>query len=219
VSVEKPEHKSDKSQLSVNSSAFDKNSQRMKKKLALLNEARRMISQRGEASISLDDLASNLDISKGTVYYYFKNKDELLFECYRISFDIWEHALESAEGAQANGAQKLEIFLRSYLTEGLGTLHIVIYLRDQSSLHEPYRSLAERRRKALRDRMRAFIEEGRADGSLEGTNPKISATILGAAITWLLRAYQLNSSQSKAAYIDDAVSVLLNGFRKRNSTQ
>ena len=212
MSLEQSDHTPGKAS---NGNAFDKKSQRRKKRMTLLNEALRMISERGAASISLDELASNLEISKGTVYYYFKNKDELLFECYTISFDIWEHALETAEATGTTGAQKLENFLRSYLTQGLGTLHVVIYLRDQSSLHEPYHTQAENRRKELRDRMRAFIAEGNADGSLEEANPKISATILGASITWLLRAFQQNSGQNKKEYIDDAVAILLNGFRKR----
>ena len=194
---------------------FDKKNQRRKKRSTLLNEALRMIHERGAASISLDDLAANLEISKGTVYYYFKSKDELLFECYSISFDIWEQALDTADATGGTGAEKIELFLRTYLTEGLGTLHAVIYLRDQSSLHSPYREEAETRRQGLRDRMRALVAEGNADKSLAGVNPKISATILGASITWLLRAYQAGSGQSKADYISDAIAILLNGLRQR----
>lgn len=194
---------------------FDKENQRHRKRATLLNEALRMIHERGAASISLDDLASNLEISKGTVYYYFKSKDELLFECYSISFDIWEKSLDTAQSVGKMGAEKIEIFLRAYLSEGLGTLHVVSYLRDQSALHGDYRDEAETRRQELRNRMRALIEEGNADGSLGGADPSISATILGASITWLLRAYQPDGAQTKVEYIENAISVMLNGLRCR----
>ena len=197
------------------SNAFDEQSQRQKKRMTLLNEALRMINDRGPSAVSLDDLAANLAISKGTVYYYFKNKDELLFECYSISFDIWQNAVDAAQSTSGTGAERLAVFLRTYLTDGLGTLRVVIDLRDQSALNGPYRDKAEVRRKGLRDSMRDLIKQGVADGSLEAIDPKIAATVLGASITWLLRAYNPGGSQSRQYYLDEAVKIVLGGLLKR----
>ena len=193
--------------------AFDKSNQRRRKRMTLLNEAQRMLREHGATSISLDDLAANLEISKGTVYYYFKSKDALLFECYTISFDIWEQALDQADATGGSAGDRVESFLRTYLNEGLGTLHAVIYLRDQSSLQGTYRDEAEKRRRALRDRLRALVELGNRDGSINGADPKVAATILGASITWLLRAYQPDATKSRESYIENALTILLNGLR------
>jgi len=192
--------------------AFNKNSQRQKKRTALLNEALKMINDRGATAVSLDDLAANLDISKGTVYYYFKNKDELLFECYSASFDVWEEALDIADAQGQSGREKIELYVRNYLNEGLGALRAIIYLRGISALNGAYRDDIESRRQRLRDRVRGFVLEGNRDGSLRTVDDKIAVTVIGASITWLLRAYRPTGSLSRERYLEEAVSIITRGI-------
>lgn len=194
------------------SNAFSKASQRQKKRTALLNEALKMINDRGATAVSLDDLAANLDISKGTVYYYYKNKDELLFECYSASFDVWEEALDRADELGKSGREKIEVYVRTYLGEGLGTLRAIIYLRELSALNGAYREKIESRRQGLRDRVRAFIVEGKYDGSLRDIDDKIAVTVLGASIAWLLRAYKPEGNMTLERYLEEAVMVITRGI-------
>lgn len=44
----------------------------------LLSAAEKLVTERGAEGMSLGDAAAACDISKGTLYYYFKTKDELL---------------------------------------------------------------------------------------------------------------------------------------------
>lgn len=171
-----------------------------------------MINDRGATAVSLDELAANLDVSKGTVYYYFKNKDELLFECYSASFDVWEEALDRADALGRSGREKIEVYVRTYLGEGLGTLRAIIYLRELSALSGAYRDTIESRRQGLRDRVRAFIVEGKNDGSLRAVDDKIAVTVLGASIAWLLRAYKPEGDLTLERYLEEAVLIITRGI-------
>lgn len=44
----------------------------------LLSAAEKLVTERGAEGMSLGDVAACCDISKGTLYYYFKTRDELL---------------------------------------------------------------------------------------------------------------------------------------------
>lgn len=192
--------------------AFDRKAQREQKRLALLHEAARLINAHGAGSVSLEDVGSGLSISKAAVYYYFRSKQDLLFECYSMSFDVWEAALDEAQEQGDSGARKIEIFLRRYLTDGLSALQPMILVREQEALQATLRQKVERRRRALRNRLREFIAEGMRDGSLLTVNAKVASTIIGAAISWLLRTYRAEGDLPQATFIDDAVGLLLRGM-------
>jgi len=57
------------------------------KRQVVLRTAARTYSQRGFYETTLADIADELNISKPTLYYYFKSKDDILFECHRIGID------------------------------------------------------------------------------------------------------------------------------------
>src|ERR1700761_3629733 len=86
------------------------------KRAAVLRTAARLIRRRGYENVSLGDIADELHIAKPTVYYYFKNKDELVRELITLSLSAFLDAANYqsdyplAEGL--TGAQRLERFIR-----------------------------------------------------------------------------------------------------------
>jgi AcrR family transcriptional regulator len=194
------------------SQAFDKKAQHRQKRMALMHEAARLINTRGTSAVSLDDVGSRLNISKTAIYYYFKSKQELIFECYAMSFEVWQTALDEGQRRGKTGRQKLEIFLREYLDRGLSELQPIIVVREQEMLEAPFHQKVEGRRRALRNGIRAFVDEGIADRSLRQLNAKVATTIIGASISWLLRTYQPGAGLDQQTFIDEAVAQLLMGL-------
>ena len=54
---------------------------------AILDSAMELFGEKDFASTSINDISKNASISKGIVYHYFQNKDDLYLECVKISFD------------------------------------------------------------------------------------------------------------------------------------
>ncbi|MDQ8728202.1 TetR/AcrR family transcriptional regulator [Bradyrhizobium sp. LHD-71] len=197
---------------SAPSKAFDKKAQHRQKRMALMQEAARLINTRGMAAVSLDEVGSRLNISKTAIYYYFKSKQELIYECYAMSFEVWQTALDEGQRRGETGRQKLEIFLREYLDRGLNELQPIVVAREQEVLEGPLYQKVAGRRRALRNGIRAFVDEGIADRSLRQLNAKVATTIIGASISWLLRTYQPGAGLDQQAFIDEAVNQLLCGL-------
>ena len=63
--------------------AAQRGQQRQIKRDAVLATAAQLFNERGFHATSLDDIAARLNVSKPTLYYYVKNKDEILIECVR----------------------------------------------------------------------------------------------------------------------------------------
>src|SRR5947209_1441666 len=53
------------------------------KREAVLRTAVGLFNEKGFHATSLDDVAEALKVTKPTIYHYFSNKDEVLFECVR----------------------------------------------------------------------------------------------------------------------------------------
>lgn len=194
--------------------AFDRKAQFNQRKDALLEEAIRLFNKRGYANVSLEDVAKNLNISKAAVYYYFPSKQEILYECYWKSFDIWSEALAEAIKKGKTPREQIEIYLKRYLETGLDELQPIMTVREQDLLSPQNWKKIERRRRALRDKLRQIVAEGMADGSFEKADPKLLVTIMSGSISWVLRMYRPGGTMPKEAFAEQTARFVIKGFLK-----
>jgi AcrR family transcriptional regulator len=75
----------------------------------ILNKARELMFQTGVKHVTMDDLATQLGISKKTIYQYYKDKDALVSSV--VEFELANHALLCNKSTQAADNAVHEIFL------------------------------------------------------------------------------------------------------------
>lgn len=68
----------------------------------ILNAARKLFNTKGYENTTIQDVMSYLDIAKGTIYHYFKSKEELLeaavYELVDMNFAEMDESLQNAQG-------------------------------------------------------------------------------------------------------------------------
>src|SRR5687768_18406971 len=57
------------------------------RRIEILKSAAAAFRRRGYHGASVDEIASALEMTKANLYYYFKNKEEILFACHAYSLD------------------------------------------------------------------------------------------------------------------------------------
>src|SRR5690606_36087727 len=85
------------------------------KRYAILEAAARIFNERGYHSTSMSDVADALGVSKPFLYYYIKDKEDLLFECSNIATEQLRTLLDDVRKADVNGWQRLEMLFRRYI--------------------------------------------------------------------------------------------------------
>jgi AcrR family transcriptional regulator len=200
----------------VRSKIFDRQEQIRIKKLALLREASRIFNERGFGSSSLDEIAGQLNLTKAALYYYFKSKQEILFECYLMSFAIADEAIDYATNRGSTGRQQLEIYVRRYMEAGLNELSPTINLRESEALDQRFRNKINDRRIQVRGRLRDIITRGIADGSIAKCDPALMVSCMAGIISWLFRVYDQDGKLSPTEMADATVTLLANGFVPRD---
>ena len=85
------------------------------KRRQLLETAARLFAQKGYEKVSLDEIAARLKLTKASLYYYFKSKDEIFF---LIQMDAIEQAnagLEKVLAMKTGPEEKLKEAIKNHV--------------------------------------------------------------------------------------------------------
>ncbi|MEV0104879.1 TetR/AcrR family transcriptional regulator [Nocardia sp. NPDC050799] len=173
----------------------------------ILDVAGTMFAERGYSATSLQNIADELGILKGSLYYYIRSKDDLLYEVIRSVY--WEgvanfRRLSTGDGTAAERLFAAVVGHVKYLTDNL--------IQTTVFLHEFERLSPARRRElstlAYDELVRDLVVEGQAEGSFRGDVDAslVALAILGAA-NWVYRWYQ-DSGPSDGAQIGEVFADL-----------
>ena len=192
--------------------AFDRSQDYDVRRATILAEAARQFNRRGFALCSIDDIATALAITKPAIYYYFENKQHLLFECYLHAFDVADTTLARVTQEGRTGLERLELYIRSYLLNGATPDSHIVPLREQRALAPALRARLDRRRRARRDRLRALVASGIEDGSIRPCEPKIVISAWAGAVGWILESYDPRGQLGFADVAEQLIGLLLHGL-------
>jgi AcrR family transcriptional regulator len=163
-----------------------------KRREEVLDAAARVFHEKGYDATTIQDIADEVGILKGSVYYYISSKEDVLFE---MLVDVHAAALQAVRDAverDGDAVQKIGAFV-----ETLARFNADNKIRMGILLHD-FRSLSEARRadivrdRDLYDRMlRALIVEGQADGTVNpDIDPKLAVFAVMGMINTIYQWYK-----------------------------
>ncbi len=104
------------------------------KKALILSAAAEMFSKYGYNKTSLEDIAKEAHIGKGTIYYYFPDKEELFIEVVQVFVDVFFNQLRDMIDRETTFEGKFTVYMQtpikilsehsSILSEALNTLSL-----------------------------------------------------------------------------------------------
>lgn len=80
-------------------------------KQRLFDASMELIGERGAAGVTVDEIAAAAGVSKGTVYYNFGSKSDLIAQLLRHGVDIMLGRLQTIEGLHADPLEAMEAML------------------------------------------------------------------------------------------------------------
>lgn len=180
----------------------------------LIREAGAAFGRNGFCNTTLNDVAKSIGITKAAIYYYFKNKNEILFECHKLAIKIANKAIEDAEARGNNGYERLTLTLRNYII-GLTSELNFSFLVDISALTPAERAHVVRFRDGFEKKMRQFVEQGLEDGSIAPCDPKFAIFAIMGAVSWVPSWYSPEGELSGEGVADALIAFLSSGLQQR----
>ena len=168
----------------------NKEEQTALKRLAILRTAARLFNERGYHETSLNELAARLHVTKPSLYYYVKSKEDILLQILHHAMDQIGPAIAVANQTGSDGLNKLKIFVRTYIDVLTGDFGKCLVLSGIAPLELASREQIRPSFRHIDHSVRKMVADGVADGSIAACNPKIAAFTLFGALHWMTSWYR-----------------------------
>jgi AcrR family transcriptional regulator len=144
-----------------------------------------------------------------------RDKDEILFECQRMGFDMMRDALEEARGGSGFGMEKLCHFLTRFAELMATDFGACLILTGLKPLRPASRAKLAVFARQLDTALRDIIKQGIADGSIRPCDPKLAAFAIFGAFKGIASWYDANGSLQPAAIAEAFLDVIVQGMKPR----
>jgi len=183
-------------------------------RIDILKSAAKAFRRLGYHGATVENIASALHMKKGNLYYYFKNKEEILFACHQYSLDRLLQLLDQVEHSGLGPAEKLRALIVSSVHTILDELHGTALILELEALSPPHLKAVVARRDRFDRGIRQVLEEGIADGSFAPDDVKLRSFALLGAINWIPRWFNPAGPATSSEIADRFADYLLAGLRR-----
>jgi AcrR family transcriptional regulator len=185
------------------------------KREAILRTAVHLFLNGGYARTALNDIADRLKITKPALYHYFRNKEEILLECYRWGCLLIRESLDEIVAQGGTGLEKVAAFIRTYTGIIAVDFGRAVIRLDDGELSSEARAEVRSYKREIDRRLRSFIQEGIDDGSIAPTDPKLAAFTIAGALNWICIWYRPGGTLSAEEVAESYVRMLTDGLANR----
>jgi len=103
-------------------------------RVEILTSAAKAFRKLGYHGATVEQIAAALHMKKGNLYYYYKNKEEILFACHQYSLDRLMQLLDEIEASTLPADEKLRRLVHAFVHTILDELHGTALFLDLEAL-------------------------------------------------------------------------------------
>jgi AcrR family transcriptional regulator len=138
--------------------------------------------RKGFKGTSLNEISEHLHVSKGAFYYHIRNKEDLLYQCYKYSLDITSGIQAQVAELEGSGIEKLDhVCRRIFMVQNSDVGPLVRY-STLTALSEAHRVEVIQLIRRYNQNFGDVIAAGVADGSIRGINNIVTRNLVAGAI-------------------------------------
>ena len=162
----------------------------LRRRREILEGASRVFRERGLHATGMRDIAAELDMHVGNLYYYFRNKQDLLAFCQQDALDGLLSRARTVRKEELRADTQLFKLIYAHV-------HLLNYELPASLAHLEIEALEpEVRQPVLRQRdeyerlLRETVDEGIQSGLFRPTDPKVATLAILGAVNWTVKWFR-----------------------------
>lgn len=183
------------------------------KKRGILDAASRVFRRKGLHATGMRDIAAELGMAVGNLYYYFRDKEELLAF---VQEDALAGLLELAALVRRTevpaDAQLARLIEEHVVLLNEGTPGSLAHL-EVEALGEPWRQEVMERRDRYERAFREIIEEGIAEGVFRQVDPKVTTLAILGTVNWTVKWFRPDGGKTAREIGNECAELLVRGLR------
>jgi AcrR family transcriptional regulator len=182
-------------------------------RIEILKSAAGAFRRLGYHGATVEQIAAALHMKKGNLYYYFRNKEEILFACHQYSLDRLLALLDEIHESRLPPDEKLRSLIVAFVHTILDELHGTALFLNLEALTPAHLKAVIARRDEFDHGMRGVIEEGARSGAFADVDAKLLSFAILGAVNWIPRWYNPNGPASSHHIADRFADYLIGGLR------
>lgn len=196
-----------------------KQASRKKRETEVYATAARLFAQKGFHATRMQDIADELGMQKGSLYYYFNSKDELLSELVTGSVEEAQSSLQTILDSNHTPKEKLALAVEEHLRilQQNADLHLINAQEILMSLDEKTAVTTNKLLKAYENIWAAIVQEGIDHGDFRPDLDQkiIIKALLGlcnSTLTWFEPSGRLSNEQVAQIFSE----LIMNGLHSND---
>ena len=154
----------------------------------ILKAAATCFNQKGFSGTSLKDVSRHLGLTDAALYYYVRNKEELVYQCYLRAAELGQKAMERGVAEGQSGFEQAYLYIR---------YHVEIMVGDEG----PVAIMSE------------ILRNGMDDGSISPCDVRMTGNAIMGSINWIPKWFHGKSSVAQEI-CDEFPEILTRGIKK-----
>jgi AcrR family transcriptional regulator len=150
---------------------------------ALLAEAAAQFNARGISSVSVNDVARRVGLTRAAVYYYVADREDLVFQCYMRACQLLAEDLARAREDGADDLGRVEAFVRRVLSPERPTAAVV---SEIPYLSAPLRALVEEENRRNVAALQEFVASGMRASAIRDCDAFVVAQAILGILNWVV---------------------------------
>jgi AcrR family transcriptional regulator len=182
-------------------------------RIDILKSAAKAFRRLGYHGATVEQIAAALHMKKGNLYYYYKNKEEILFACHQYSLERLLQILDDVQQSGLAPPQKLRAIIVAVVHTLLDELYGTALILELEALSPAHLKAVIARRDRVDRGIRRVLEEGIADGSFAPHDVKLRSFALLGAVNWIPRWFDPAGPATSGEIADGFADYLIAGLR------
>ena len=183
------------------------------KKDRILKAAAHCFNRKGYAGTSLKDVADMLGLTDPALYYYVRNKEELVYFCYLRAIEVGQEAMREAIAHGDTGLDKILRYIENHVALMVGDRGPLAIVSDIPSLKPEHQEEILALSREHSSAFEALLREGIADGSIAACNIRMTGNAIMGSINWIPKWFHGDETVAREL-VDEFPGILSAGLRR-----
>ena len=181
-------------------------------RLRVLKAAAYCFNQKGYSGTSLKDVADILGLTDAALYYYVRNKEELVYHCYVRAAEVGREAMDRAVDEGSDGFDQVQRYIRyhiEFMVDERGPLAI---MSEIPSLNPEHRDEVLEFSRLHSLRFEKLLEKGIEDGSIATCDVRMTGNSIMGSINWIPKWFHGDEKVARRI-LAEIPDILVRGLR------
>ena len=177
----------------------------------MLKAAAHCFNQKGYSGTALKDVADILGLTDAALYYYVRNKEELVYQCYVRAADVGCDAMDRAIADAQCGFDQVRLYIRYHIEYMVGDRGPIAIMSEIPSLKPEHRDEVLELSRSHSIRFEALLEAGIKDGSIAPCDVRMTGNSIMGSINWIPKWFH-GDAEAAARLLGEFPRILSRGL-------